>query len=119
MKSKLELKVSKIGSRWIAILNEDAQEHSRMACALKRDIGWICRELLRWFSKLGGDDPWADSARARQTGFPIGKVWNDIELENERLRVALLKIANRKPCTYAAASAFYLSRRNAKEALKS
>lgn len=41
----------------------------------------------------------------------------EFSTEIDRLRAVLQKIANRKPCTYSAAAAFYISRRDAKAAL--
>ncbi len=71
----LSLKVTKIGSKWVAQLNLNGEKYDQMACNLKSDVGWICREMLRWYSKLGGISAWAESARKRQHGGPTGKVW--------------------------------------------
>ena len=67
--------VTRMGSRWIGKLTVKGKIFDRMACALKRDIGWMCREMLRWYDKLGGTSEWAKSARRRQTISPVGKVW--------------------------------------------
>ena len=72
---ELSVKVTRIGKRWVATLTVGGKEYDRMACGLKSDIGWICREMLRWYGKLGGNSAWAASARRRQKGRPIGKVW--------------------------------------------
>jgi hypothetical protein len=74
----MKLKVTRIGDRYHArlIIDNDVV-FDEMACSLKRDIGWICREMLRWYSKLGGVSEFAESARDRQrkTPCPVGKVW--------------------------------------------
>jgi len=70
-----------MGKRWVGRLTVDGKEYNRMACALKSDIVWMCREMLRWYDKLGGDSAWARSARRRQGGGPSGKVWTRIALE--------------------------------------
>jgi hypothetical protein len=75
MNANLTLKVTTIGKRHVAVLLNDGDKIDTMACSLKRDIGWICREMMRWFSKNGGVSKHAESARRRQTGKPAGKVW--------------------------------------------
>ena len=75
--NELGIKVTRIGKQWIAVLTVGSKERDRMACKLKSDIGWMCREMLRWYDKLGGNSAWAASARRRQKGSPIGKVWHN------------------------------------------
>ena len=72
---KLSVVVTREGSRWVGVLSVNGKEYDRSACALKSDIGWMCREMLRWYDKLGGNSAWAKSARRRQRGNPTGKVW--------------------------------------------
>jgi len=81
---KINIQVTRMGNRWIGVLTENDKEIDRMACFLKSDIGWICREMLRWYDKLGGDSAWAESARKRQTETPKprGKVLTKIQLTN-------------------------------------
>ena len=71
----LELKVTRVGRVWIGALKVNGVVNSNMACNKKCDIGYMCREMLRWFDKLGGNSKWARSARKRQCGMPSGKVW--------------------------------------------
>ena len=71
----MNIKVTKIGKRWHARLINNGVILDEMACALKEDIGWICREMLRWQDKLGNSNDWTSSARKRQTSQSIGKVW--------------------------------------------
>lgn len=42
-----EIKVTKINKRFHARLIVNGAIHDEMACSLKRDIGHICREMLR------------------------------------------------------------------------
>lgn len=71
------IKVTKIKNRWHARLWLDKKLIDEMACEDRMDIGWICREMLRWYDKLGGSSIYAKLARKRHnlTPTPIGKVW--------------------------------------------
>lgn len=80
----LSLAVTRMGSRWIAKMTLNGKEVDTMACALKSDIGWICREMLRWHDKLGGRSAWASSARRRQHVKPNGKTWTMDKLTLDR-----------------------------------
>jgi hypothetical protein len=71
----LDLDVRPIGGRYSAQLKEDGRVIDHMVCESKRDVGWICREMLRWFVKTGGKSKWASAARRRQISGPIGKIW--------------------------------------------
>ena len=69
---------------YIRVVNINSEYHARlfndndtvldeMSCKSKDGIGWICREMLRWQSKMGSTDPWAESARERSGGpEPVG-----------------------------------------------
>lgn len=51
------------------------QLYSEQRTKLKCDIGWSCREQLRWVDKLGYVSDFASAARHRQTATrPQGKV---------------------------------------------
>ncbi len=66
MAEKLSTKVTNINDRYhIRLLNED-NVINEMACELKLDIGWCCREMLRWHQKLGGNSKMAEASRNRQ-----------------------------------------------------
>lgn len=77
-KEPLDLDVKYIGGVHSVVLKNNNKEVSRIACERKEDIGWSCRELLRWFSKLGGISRFAESARRRQNNStpPIGKIYH-------------------------------------------
>jgi len=81
METTTEIKVTKIGPRWHAGLFYKGKVHSEMACEVRQDIGYICRQLARWFDKCGGDCVAADATRTRlnrkETNYqgPVGKVW--------------------------------------------
>lgn len=82
METTTEIKVTKIGPRWHARLFYKGNVHSEMACEVRQDIGYICRDLARWFDKCGGDCVAADATRTRlnrkETNYrgPVGKVWH-------------------------------------------
>ena len=82
----LNIKVTFIKNRWHARLLEGSKILDEMACSTRQDIGWICREMLRWYDKNGGISKWASEARKRQndTLYPIGKVWtyNQLKLKS-------------------------------------
>ena len=84
---QLEIKVTRINNRYHArLINATTQEVlDEMACQLRRDVGWISREMLRWYSKLGGQSQFAEAARDRQNNstIPVGKTWTRLQLEEE------------------------------------
>lgn len=48
------IKVTKIKDRWHARLLYKGEVRDELACDCQQDIGLICKEMLRWFDKLGG-----------------------------------------------------------------
>lgn len=70
----LSIKVTRINNRFHARLYQEDKVIDEMACELKCDIGWICREMLRWFDKNGGVSRWAMNARKRQDNHK-GSIW--------------------------------------------
>lgn len=78
-----DVKVTKIGNRWHARLIENGKVIDEMACERREDIGWISREMLRWYAKTGGSSRFADSARDRhnESTKPAGKIWYRPDLE--------------------------------------
>lgn len=79
-----EVKVTRIRNRWHARLTYNGKVFDEMACSDRRDIGWICREVLRWFVKIGGSSEFASAARERQGTKPVGRVWWRRHLDDER-----------------------------------
>jgi hypothetical protein len=77
------VKVTRIKNRYHARLWWEGKIFDEMACSSKADIGWICREMLRWFDKLGGTSPFASAARKRQQVPAEGKVWYQNQLDKE------------------------------------
>lgn len=80
----VSIKVTRIGSRYHARLFHNGELYSEMACSLRVDIGWICRELCRWYDKCGGMSLLAHSARGRQHRGPHGQVWYPAHLPTTR-----------------------------------
>lgn len=73
----MKIRVTNIKGNYHARLFSDTGAIlDEMSCKEKQDIGWICREMLRWQSKMGSIDPWATSARKRHNDdpAPVGKV---------------------------------------------
>lgn len=66
MIDKTDIKVTRIGKWWHARLLLNGKVYDEMACSNRRDIGAICREMLRWVDKMGWNSPHADRARHRQ-----------------------------------------------------
>lgn len=87
------IKVTKIKRRWHARLLCGQKVADEMACAAQRDIGWICREMLRWFDKCGGTSRFAAAARQRQVSArPVGRVWWQKHLLAERTSRSTSKV---------------------------
>jgi len=82
-----EVKVTRIKDRWHARLMNEDKVFDEMACDDSRDIGWICREMLRWYAKLGGTSLFAMSARERQIGATLGKIWYKDQLQLEKDKI--------------------------------
>jgi hypothetical protein len=76
-----EIKVTRIGKRWHSRLILSGKVIDEMACSNSLDIGWICREMLRWHSKLGYISNRAEFARDAKResrvrkANPVGQVW--------------------------------------------
>jgi hypothetical protein len=81
---ELEIKVTHINNRYHVRLYHGTDILDEMACVDQRDIGYICREMLRWYAKLGGNSAHASAARHRQTQAPCGRIWLRRELELEK-----------------------------------
>jgi hypothetical protein len=76
----LEVKITRIRNRWHARLYRDKEVYDEMACQLRIDIGYICRQMLRWYDKSGGTSIYASKARERMykpnnSQSPYGKIW--------------------------------------------
>jgi hypothetical protein len=65
-----DIKVTHIGNEYHARLFADGKLVDEMACKNKEDIGWVCREMMRWYSKMGGDSAHAENARERHNEEP-------------------------------------------------
>ena len=65
LETKTEIKVTRISNRWHARLLLNGEFYDEMSCKNRLDIGYICREMLRWVSKMGYNSIHADSARRR------------------------------------------------------
>ncbi len=84
MNMEPEIGVTRIKLRWHIRLCLDGVVLDEMACINQLDIGWCCREMLRWYDKTGGGSSFASAARDRQTVGPSDKVWYKVDLQGER-----------------------------------
>lgn len=79
---EMKVKVTRIASRWHCRLLLRGKVIDEYACQLRIDIGWCCRDMLRWANKMGHQDPLAIAGRERKNrkddAHPKGKVWTRI-----------------------------------------
>ncbi len=75
MNYKTEIKVTRINNNYHARLFVNDVLYDEMACNNQMDIGYICREMLRWADKMGICNEHTASARTRQTQAINGTVW--------------------------------------------
>lgn len=68
------IKVTSIKGNWHCRLFRKGVVVDEMACANRIDIGYCCRDMLRWVSKGGGMSRLADASRKRQKRGPYGPV---------------------------------------------
>lgn len=83
------IKVTFIKDRWHArLLSPDKSVIDEMACDDRRSIRYICRTMLRWYSKMGQGGPYAERSRHRDYGIQgadgPGKIWWQKDLEEEQ-----------------------------------
>jgi hypothetical protein len=76
-----EIKITHIGKRWHACLYHNNILIDEMACELKVDINIICKELLRWYNKIG-DSSSMDRNNVRLEAE--GKIWYQQSLKLEQ-----------------------------------
>jgi hypothetical protein len=80
----LSIKVTKIGKQYHCRLFRLDKIHDETFCLEKSDIGRCCRDMLRWYDKMGWEpySKWADWSRHNneagysQNYIPIGKTQN-------------------------------------------
>lgn len=77
MNELLTTKVTTIdGKHHCRLIHKERGIIDEMACQLKEDIGFCCREMLRWYDKCGGASKMADASRHRgKNHIPKGKIW--------------------------------------------
>ena len=73
----VSIKVTRIKDKFHARLLKGDEVLDEMACVSTEDISWICREMLRWYSKTGGVSAFAEAARDRQNSSKplVGKIF--------------------------------------------
>ncbi len=78
MAEEIDTKVTKINERYHCrlIRTKDGSVTCEMACALKEDIGYCFRWMLRMYDKCGGTSLMADASRHRgKNQTAKGKIW--------------------------------------------
>ena len=85
--SDLDIRVTKIGNRWHARLVKGDIVLDEMACSERVDIGWICREIMRWADKGFDQDEFTSASRYRHNkdSQPVGKIWYQPALNRSKL----------------------------------
>jgi len=81
----LSVSVVRINKRYHARLFVNGELLSEWACQYKCDVGYICRQLLRWYDKTGGKSEYAKASRARgnkdtNATYLEGKIWGPAQL---------------------------------------
>lgn len=72
-KEPFTTKVTNIAGKYHCRLFKDDKLVSEIQVDLKEDIGWACREMLRWQDKLGSISKLTSAARERQLETPNPK----------------------------------------------
>jgi len=83
----LSIKVTKIGKKWHCRLFKLKKLFDESTCEKKSDIGRCCRDMLRWYDKMGNEpfSRWADWSRHnnkesyRQNYEEMGKIENVVK----------------------------------------
>jgi hypothetical protein len=71
----MKIKVTRVSGKWHARLIHDDKILDEMSCDLRIDIGFICREMMRWQDKMGNSNEQTRHARRSQNSNPIGRVY--------------------------------------------
>ncbi len=88
-----EVVVTNINGRYHIRVIQTGHVRDEMAVEDRRDIGWACREVLRWQAKLGSTADVVLASRQRNTikqqsgansTQPHGRVWYKVHLDEER-----------------------------------
>lgn len=86
--SELEIKVTRIKNSWHARLYVQGSCYDEMSCTDRRDVGKICRIMMRWLDKTGSGNKHTKSARKRlnsDIGF-FGAVRYQNEIQRNKLK---------------------------------
>lgn len=77
MQTEYSIKVTKIKNRYHCRLFRLDKAIDEVACELRLDIGYVCRDMLRTVDKCGCGDDFTSAARYRNKVGPIGKIFWD------------------------------------------
>jgi len=62
---ELTTKVTKINDKYHVRLFKNGKVIDEMVCKFKHEIGICCKNMLRWYNKLGGTSKMAEASRNR------------------------------------------------------
>lgn len=75
MITEFDIKVTKINKRFHCRLYWKDKVINEVACDLRSDIGYVCRDMLRTVDKCGMGDAFTHAARMRNLAGPNGKIY--------------------------------------------
>ena len=75
MTTPYSIKVTKINNRFHCRLYNLDKVIDEVACQLRIDIGYVCRDMLRTIDKCGIGDEFTHAARLRNISSPAGKIF--------------------------------------------
>lgn len=79
----MNIKVTRFNNKWHARLIIDEIVIDEMACENRMDIGWCCREMMKWADKLGRySSKYTAAARQRHNldSQPVGKIYYNVKI---------------------------------------
>lgn len=97
--SDYEISVTTINGRHHARLFYKDDVIDEMACEEKADIGYICRTMMRWADKCGGDE-FTSASRDRlnsdsDSHILRGRIWHRNQLETMKEKNRIKNESNR------------------------
>ena len=78
-----QTRVTRIANKWHCRLYVNGELRDEMACVYQQDIGWCCRQMLRWFDKTTVGNAHSSNARTRILRDPHGRVWYRHQLKQK------------------------------------
>ncbi len=79
----MNIKVTRINNNWHARLIVNDVVVDEIACENRVDVGWCCREMMKWADKMGRLSTEHTAAARRRHNFdnqPVGKIWYNTKI---------------------------------------